>query len=320
MTSCDDGQTWVFNRSDDDSGSCVGVDCDHHPGSSTGLTFGNGYFFASFGWGDNPTRLMRSNNGVAWETVYSQSGYSFAGVAWAGDRLVAGDVTPRYSLNLGASYSASAWPDYQVGEGVWPNARGIGYAPFGGGRILLLSGAGDGSWADTTVSRDSGLTYGHPTVWPSECRGYGRGVAFANNTWLQVWAGRNLVCRSTDGGDTWSTHQPFEAQGGELSNAAVVDGAFIVYQDTTGHRSTDGSSWTPFTTNERVEVVAASASTGTLVMTRNGWGSPYSEQRMFRSTDGATWQSIPLTAFVQSHPITHITFGYGQPGTQCPAR
>ena len=45
-TSCDDGRTWSFNRSDDDGGSCVGIDCDHHAGSATGLTWGGGYFFA----------------------------------------------------------------------------------------------------------------------------------------------------------------------------------------------------------------------------------------------------------------------------------
>src|SRR5690348_12150685 len=66
--SCDDGQSWLVNESDDDGASCVGIDCDHHPGSSTGLTHGGGYFFASFGWGDNPSRIRRSADGVTWET------------------------------------------------------------------------------------------------------------------------------------------------------------------------------------------------------------------------------------------------------------
>src|SRR5262245_52167588 len=50
--SCDDGRTWVGNRSDDDSIRCFsGVDCDHHPGAAHGVVFGHGWFFATFGWG-----------------------------------------------------------------------------------------------------------------------------------------------------------------------------------------------------------------------------------------------------------------------------
>src|SRR5690606_17175706 len=130
-TSCDDGRSWTFNRSDNDSGSCVGIDCDHHAGSSTGLTFGGGHFFASYGWGDHPSRIMRSADGIEWETVYDERGFSFAGVAWAGDRLVGGDSTPRYSLDLGATWMRAEWPPYEIPEGAWPNARQIHVIPSG---------------------------------------------------------------------------------------------------------------------------------------------------------------------------------------------
>ena len=70
-----------------------------------------------------------------------------AGVVWAGDRVVVGDYTPRHSTNLGESFVASAVPAYMTPAGAWPNARQVGYAPVGGGRIMLLSAPGDGTWA-----------------------------------------------------------------------------------------------------------------------------------------------------------------------------
>lgn len=314
-TSCDEGRTWVFNRSDDDGGNCVGLDCDHHPGSSTGITFGGGAFYASFGWGDNPSRIMRSTNGIDWQTVYDVQAFSFAGLAWGQGRLFGGDASPRYSLDDGVSFMDAAWPDYQVPGGAWPNARSIA---FGGGQVLLISGSGDTSWGDTTISSDLGLTYTHPTVLPEGCRGYSRPPVYDRGTWLQLWSGTLAACHSSNSGDTWVETHPFDPMGGEISNAVSTGTEFVVYQGNRGFRTADGSSWSAFDSNQRVGVLGHNPATGTYVMTQDSWGQPYTEQRFHRSTDGITWEQLPLSAFVQSHPITHILSGYGSPSTTCP--
>jgi hypothetical protein len=315
--SCDDGQSWLVDSSDDDGASCVGIDCDHHPGSSTGLTHGGGYFIASFGWGDVPSRIRRSADGVTWETVYDQTGFSFAGVVWAGDRLIGGDATPRYSMDLGVTFQEAAWPDYQVPDGAWPNARRVGFLPGGTGKIALLSGSGDGAWGDTTISSDGGATYQHPTTLPDECRGYSQGMASGNGVWLQAWGGTGTICRSTDGGDNWSAVQPF-GDAGELSNVVFNGSEFVAYTGTTGYRSTDGETWTSFEANVSVNRIAYSSATGTYVMVDQSWDGQPGSQRFYRSADGVTWDELEAGAFVDSHPIAHVLFGYGEASEGCP--
>lgn len=316
-TSCDGGKTWVANRSDDDTASCVGIDCDHHAGSSTGLTFGGGYIFASFGWGDHPARILRSTDGIAWTTVYDQRGFSFAGVVWAGDRLIGGDVTPRRSLDLGAMFTASAWPAYDNPSGIWPNARRVGYAPHGGGRIALFSSSG--MWSDTTVSSDGGATFQHPTVLPAECRDRSSvGSVYGNGVWLQAWAPTGALCRSVDGGDTWSLARPVQNPDYDMSNVVFDGNEFVVYQGTRGYRSADGATWTGFDSNEAIGRIAVDPYTRTFVMVRGHWSGAPAEQQFFRSTDGVTWERLAPGDFVASHPITHIEFGFGAASSACP--
>jgi hypothetical protein len=318
-TSCDDGRTWGFNRSDDESGSCVGIDCDHHAGSATGLTYGGGYFFASYGWGDHPARVLRSANGVDWDTVYDQRGFSLAGIAWAGDRLVGGDVTPRYAVNADAdpiTFAAAEWPDYDVPEGAWPNSRWIAYAPHDGGRIALIAAAGDGSFSDTVVSRDDGLTYQHPTSFPEECTGHNPRMAYGNGVWVQTWSTTGAVCTSSDGGDTFSYVDLGE---GGSSGAVFTGTEFLVYIGGMGHRSADGIEWSSFPVSVGVGAIAMDPATGTFIaLDGNGWGRPYDMQRLYRSTDGEAFELLGESAFTHSHPLTHITFGYGSSSASCP--
>lgn len=319
-SSCDDGQSWGFNRSDDDNASCVGIDCDHHPGSSTGVTWGDGTFYASFGWGDNPSRLFRSSDGRVWDKVYDKKEFSFAGIAWAADRLVAGDATPRFSLDRGVTWSASAWPPYVTPNNAWPNARQVGWSPFGGGRIALVAGDGQGTWGDTVVSANGGLAYTHPAELPSDCRGYSRPPVVGNGVWLQLWAQTGRACRSTDGGDHWSSAQAVPAGRDDTSNPVFTGREFIVYQGAKGYRSTDGAAWTAFDITvpggALLGAVGYSPVTGTFVAVRGGWDVWYDKQRFYRSTDGATWTELPSTAARRSHPLTHIAFGWAN--ATCP--
>ena len=44
----------------------------------------------------------------------------------------------------------------------------------------------------------------------------------------------------------------------------------------------------------------------------------YAGQQFYRSTDGVTWDILPKSAFLGSHPIRNISFGYAEPTAQCP--
>jgi hypothetical protein len=320
-SSCDDAQTWSFNQSDNDGASCVGIDCDHHPGSATGVTVGDGYFFASFGWGDHPSRIFRSKDGRVWDKAYELKSFSFAGIAWASDRLIGGDATPRYSLDHGTTWKSSPWPAYQVPMGAWPNARQVGWSPFSGGRIALVAGEGSGAWGDTVVSSNSGAAYVHPTALPAECKGYSRPLAYGNGIWVQVWAGSGVICRSSDGGDHWTASAALPANA-EVSHTVFTGSEFIVYAGNKGYRSSDGTTWTAFNITvpggAQLGAVAHSPVTGTFAAVRGGWDVWYDKQRFYRSSDGVTWTELPLTAAKRSHPITHMSFGWAAASAACP--
>jgi hypothetical protein len=145
IVSCDDGLSWVADRSLDregdhyvcdvidpavcwvdgmgcnflDNGACVPkatqCDCDHHPGAGTGIAYGNGWFVATWGWGPKGS-VRRSQDGVSWQEVLSDT--SFGGMAFGLDRFMAGDRQPRRSLDDGASWDNAGAADLQAPGGV----------------------------------------------------------------------------------------------------------------------------------------------------------------------------------------------------------
>ncbi len=73
VISCDDGKTWLHDRSDDDAGQCWvaganSVECDHQPTSNAGIDSGDGWLFASFGHGSNGT-VRASRDGAQWKII-----------------------------------------------------------------------------------------------------------------------------------------------------------------------------------------------------------------------------------------------------------
>ncbi len=57
---------------------------------------------------------------------------------------------------------------------------------------------------------------------------------------------------------------------------------------------------------------------GTLVAVRGGWTNWYSKQAFYRSTDGMTWDVLPPSAFLGSHPMSSIIWGLAVSSTACP--
>lgn len=306
--SCDDGRTWVADQSNDDEIGCFnGVDCDHDTGAGRGIAWGDGWFFATFGWGE-PGGVRRSRDGVSWETVLS--GTTLGGVAYGNGRLVGAGRPARYSDDQGLTWQQAGDSDLTV----W-NVRGAAFAPTHGGRFIM---AGSDSISEITVSAN-GIDWSQPDSSPANCGEEIQtdgGIVFGNGT-IVAMGPTAISCRSTDGGKTW-TSDPI---GGSISSQIVWTGSeFMVWGNGKVYRSDDGIAWTTQAlspSNLYLGAVAVSDA-GTFVAVKGGWMVSYENQQFYRSTDGVSWETLPQSAFTGSHPIRFITFGYGLRSTACP--
>ena len=333
IVSCDDGKSWVANRSDDDTYPCfsdVDHDCDHHSGAGRGITYGAGYFVTTFGWG-KPGSIRRSRNGTDWETTLE--GKTFAGIVFGADRFVAGERPPQASTDSGGTWTAGGSPDSMV----W-NVRRTGFAAHDGGRFFLAFEGG--GMRDLNVSADSGATWKRPTTLPSECAGdmqWSGGFAYGNGVAL-VLGGTGIACTSKDGGDTWTATNI----GGTVDSRLVWNGtAFETWGRANNGQggtyparftSNDGSAWMATAIQVRTKNADGTTKTspgpdlgavarsdaGTYVGVNGGWQQWYDKQRFYRSEDGVTWDTLDAADYVGNHPIQFIAFGMGERGGACP--
>jgi hypothetical protein len=337
--SCDDGRTWVADRAFDSEGhalvcgkpqavqcydtACDFVnngacdardpcDCDHHPGAGRGVTWGDGWFVTTWGWGPRGG-LMRSQDGISWEMVHEDT--TFAGVVYGNGRFVTGGRRPLVSDDQGATWANLGEADLRspAGETVH-NPRSLGFAD---GVFVLTGSSGDKS--DLLVSAD-GETWTRPDPLPAACTSGIRGAG-------AVGGGGTIVLVTGDGGACASTDQgaSFQhvADAGSFDTGVVHDGAvFLAWGDGSRWSSADGLTWTatPLAANTRLGHVARHPDTGTLVASNGGWKQWYDKQRFYRSTDGGiTWDELPATAFNGSHPIRAMGFGWAPASDTCPA-
>lgn len=303
IISCDDGRSWVADRSDESWNYCTTNECDHGPGAGHGITYGDGWFFATFGWG-SPGSLRRSRNGVDWEAVVT--GSSFGGVLFGNGRLVAVNRLGQYSDDLGES-----WSDFgEVELDGWP-IRDSAFVPYGGGRFIM---SGDG---ELVVSSDA-VTWVKPQSIPVGCSGgtYQGRIIYGNGTIVMTGAS-GLVCYSRNGGQDWSSKS---IAGSLMANGIWNGNEFMAWSYGTVYRSADGQSWTSGETvpNDVEFGVTAISDRGTIVAVTNGWQQHYDSQVFYRSEDGVNWEALSDDSYTGGHPIHVIAFGYGQPSEHCP--
>jgi hypothetical protein len=308
MISCDQGKSWVANRSDDDSVVCFenNVDCDHSSGAANGVAAGDGWFYATFGWGQ-PGSVRRSHDGVTWEKVVNDT--TFGGMAFGAGKVLAGSRTPRVSADIGATWTQLA----EVPLDIW-NIREVGFAGFETGRFVLVGN--DGDKRQIAVSADGGKGWTLPVV-PDDCNvSFYRagGIAYGNGV-LLVTDGGAHVCRSVDGGATWKAGD----LGGAIESQLLWTGKeFMGWGSGTLRRSNDGLSWKAQPISPNVNIGSAAVSDdGAFVAVRGGWATWYAAQKFYRSDDGVTWTELAAGSFVGSHPITAITSGWGAPSAAC---
>lgn len=308
MISCDDGRTWVADQADEDPNFCgptSGNDCDHHPGAARGITWGDGWFFATFGWG-SPGSVRRSRDGVEWDRVLE--GETFGGMAFGNGRLVAASRFGRYSDDHG-----DAWHDFaDVELDVWV-VRSAAFVPYGGGRFLMTASA---DTSEIAVSTD-GITWAKPQSAPASCNGgaYQGRILYGNGT-IVMTLESGVICYSTDGGQTWTS----KSIAGSLRANGVWNGSgFMAWNYGTLYRSSDGQNWTSTETlpNDIEFHVTAVSDQGTIVGVGNFWVQNADVQVFYRSEDGVHWEALPTNAHSNGPLIRVITFGYGQPSVEC---
>lgn len=304
--SCDDGRTWINDRSDNPTAQCWEaqsnyLDCDHQPTSSHGLTEGDGYFFAAYGWGYNGT-VRRTRDGKTWTTVNSGD--------WGGGlSFVAGKLFLMWGMGaISADYGATWTKPAEVFE----------YNDFSAplvtrlGQKTMVYGRSNGLYS-LGISRDGGNTWkkvSKPTaIWESRFFAEGNGVILISGG----YGSYNQIIRSTNDGATF-THSQFAANvEGVMFNGRNF---LIAGGDGRIYRSTDGLAWTsvpmmingsPAGNTEGLYVF--NPNSGTYIYIKQSFGGYYGSQKMYRSTDGVNWTEPPNSKFVGGHPLWNLIVG-----------
>ena len=332
--SCDDGLTWIANKSEDDSIVCFAAtplpdggssDCDHNYSPGRGISYGNGWFVATFGWGA-PGSVRRSRDGITWQRTLE--GTTYAGLVFGNGKFLAASRAPRVSSDDGLTWADGGVPNLMSGATTIYNVRRGGFGGDGG--VFVLSGE-DGTARDTAISSNNGATWTRPANIPAACGAsmqWEGGIVDGNGTLLMV-GGDGVVCRSIDNGQNWTS----VSLGAAVGSRVIWTGTeFFVWGGNKLYRSTNGVGWVSMPTTLKRALADGGSSTeagpdigpvarspgGTFVAVNGGWQQWYDKQLFLRSTDGLVWQSLPKTNYKPSHPMTHIVWGPAPRSALCP--
>jgi hypothetical protein len=305
--SCDDGLTFPYNHSEDDSFRCfidAEHDCDHSEFAGRGLAFGSGSFVATWGWG-HPGKLQRSVDGMQWSDVMTETP-TFADVAYGNSLFVACGNPTRISSD-GVTWQEGGDLSFDF------NYRGIEFVPAGAGTFIVT---GESNEQRAISYSHDGKTWLAPSNRPAECGQELRGIA-GSDTVILVASGQGHVCYSTDAGDTWTFQQVAE----RFTSPPVWTGSeFWIYAGNELHKSADGAAWQsqPIVPSNIGIGNLARSPQGTLVAANEGWQVWYEKQRFYRSTDGINFSVLePDVSIEGSHPIYFMSFGYLPASSGC---
>lgn len=304
--SCDGGRTWIEDQFNASPARCEnGVDCDHDGGAGRGIVFGDGWFFATFGWvsgvGERAYGVYRSEDGVKWQKVTERT--IFAGLAYQNGVLLGGAASASRSEDKGATWTHRVATRLSVG-----NARRTGASDYDGGRFFIYgSGGGDD---DLVVSSDGGRTFWKPTARPAACTSSQWSGGFASGNGVTILIDGTSVCRTTDGGKTFIAQS---VPGTKTSHIVWTGDEFFVWSPAVLHRSSDGQTWNTTVVKPSRERGPVAHGNGTFVAVSGS----YQGQRFERSRDGVTWTEA--TSYGKGHRIRAMAFGYGFPSAACKA-
>ena len=312
IMSCDEGQTWINDRSDNPNAICWGPDntdpnyaeCDHSPSAGTGIEYANGYFYTTFGWGYGGT-VRRSSDGANWQVL--KSGGWGGGLAIVQNSLMLlWDKWP-ITHDWGSTWT-NTWNTTQL-SGF--NARRLTKA---GNKLIAMGGT-----TGIAISSDLGVNWSRPASFqPAWGDGVekGRGGAVEGNGVIVILstktASPNILyaSRSTDQGQTWTAVEVATGSGFSWSSLIFANGKFMSWGGGKMWTSTDGASWTGTAMNiGNVPGPIARNSKGVFTLIKAVWANYYNLQYAYRSTDGVNWTKLSATAFPGGHPLNFILSG-----------
>jgi hypothetical protein len=305
--SCDDGRSWVANRSDTDA-PCSGSACDHSDSIPTALAHLDGRWFVTRGWGEDGP-LQWSEDGERWNTAARDS---FSGMAAGSDTVFAFGTQytpPSASDDLGMTFA----PRPSV-PGISAHVRGAIY--YADEKFWVID-----DYGTIRFSRDRAHTWEAPSRVDGRCAyrpssggltqphqgglAYGKGVVVLIH-WLE-----GIVCRSTDHGKSFEYVTSF----GSSPSTPVVfaDDQFYVWTSGVLRRSDDGTNWSTEQTNAANLMPVARSDHGTWVAAAGA----YESDQMLRSDDGLHWEVLDKQRYAQGHRMRRIAFGYGKKPSAC---
>lgn len=324
MLSCNGGESWIRNRSDDDNMRCV---WDHSEigcaarNAASGIAIARGSAVILEGWayhGDLPAggygTLRRTNNGINFTTLASNLGHG--GFGGNDDILVMGPpsgiTSGRNSTNLGVSWSTG----YPVIFDAW-NIRRFFYLQHG---PYFVSLGDDGPNGQGFGMSNDGRSFRKPSTYPATC-GLNirlKGGAAAMPGVLTIVSGDGVICRTTNNGQTWSTANIPAAR---LSHMVSKPNEMLIWGDGKRYRSTDGLNFTAANltnTNLSFSAVGYDPLHGRYVAVSHGYQAMYEAQRFYVSTDGLSWRELTTQQAPRSHPIKFFEFGALSGANICP--
>ncbi|OQW53311.1 MAG: hypothetical protein A4S09_07925 [Proteobacteria bacterium SG_bin7] len=349
--SCDDGVTWINNRSFDLEGSylvtppgqapkavrcdadgtgkgataCYTLaqngsytlspvcDCGHSSGFGKGVVVANGTIYANFGWGGQGA-LIGSTDGKVFKEVRHESYAGYSNILYGLGKFVLYDVYDNFTSIDGINWVPA--PNYPG-----PGARAVAFYDYGnGGRFVA---AVDGNVMH--VSSD-GINW-HSVVPPANCTqgiGQAQKIAVGNGIAVMTSWQFGTSCSSSDGGETWKISPIVSgdllAHGMLGQTPGFANGKFLAsyFDFNTGqsyrYSSVDGIKWVADKSNAFFGPNGVSMK-GSLIMTNGGM---YENQFLYRSTDnGITWKQIPTSNYIQGHGFTRFESGYIPANTLC---
>ncbi len=307
MYTCDGGETWKGYREMDDvrcyDANNGNIDCNHHSGAAMGVTWGEGGFLVTYGWG-SPGAVEISADGENWDTV--DSGSTWAGVAYGNGTYILNSRKPLISNNNGET---------------WESGGDLNFIPWNARKIFFidqpmeqtfLSTANSSGVNDLMISKDYGATFYRPSILPASC---GNGTITYSPTKILLFS--TDLCVSDDYGETWQII-PNKPSG----TSPIYDGqSFKIFDPGVVRSSVDGITWqdTAFSLNGvaspglRIPIVLYHPALDRYVGIYQAWGNWYEHTQYYYSDDGINWIRVDKesgAAPIRPHSIRATTIGY----------